>query len=136
MQPSVTIPVSWQAVLQSTFVYRGNCSYLWDTELRPGNVGTWDGSVELLETCFFNIPPDMRELRVRADAGLGFNPADPSLQRARNSRHSRASSTRDDHPMCLYKRVPAACSKLFGSKLKNLRAMWSFRCEGEPSRWC
>ena len=100
-----------------------NCSYLWDTELRPGNAGTWDGSVELLETCFFNVPPDIRELRVRADAGLGFNPADPSLQRARNSRHSRASSTRDDHPMCLYKRVPAACSKLFGSKLKNLRAM-------------
>jgi len=27
-------------------------SYLWDTELRPGNAGTWDGSVELLASCF------------------------------------------------------------------------------------
>jgi len=51
-----------------------NSSYLWDTELRPGNAGTGDGSVELLETCFVNVPPDIRELRVRADAGFGFNP--------------------------------------------------------------
>ena len=29
-----------------------NSSYPWDTELRPGNAGTWDGSLELLETCF------------------------------------------------------------------------------------
>jgi hypothetical protein len=51
-----------------------NSSYLWDTELRPANAGTWDGSVELLDTCFANVPPDIRELRVRADAGFGFHP--------------------------------------------------------------
>ena len=51
-----------------------NSSYLWDAELRPGNAGTWDGSVELLETCFVNVPPDIREIRFRADAGFGFNP--------------------------------------------------------------
>jgi hypothetical protein len=51
-----------------------NSSYLWDAELRPGNAGTWEGSVELLATCFANIPHDIRELRVRADAGFGFNP--------------------------------------------------------------
>jgi hypothetical protein len=51
-----------------------NSSYLWDTELRPGNAGPWEGSVELLETCFVNVPPDIREIRVRADAGFGFNP--------------------------------------------------------------
>jgi hypothetical protein len=51
-----------------------NSSYLWDTELRPGNVGTWEGSVELMATCFLNVPRDIRELRVRADAGFGFNP--------------------------------------------------------------
>jgi hypothetical protein len=51
-----------------------NSSYLWDTELRPGNAGTWDGSVELLASCFVNIPSDIRELRVRADAGFGFHP--------------------------------------------------------------
>src|SRR5450755_1641044 len=51
-----------------------NSSYLWDTELRPGNAGTWDGSVELMESCFFNVPRDIPELRVRTDAGFGFNP--------------------------------------------------------------
>ena len=51
-----------------------NSSYLWDTELRPGNAGTWDGSVESMATCFLNVPRDIRELRVRADAGFGFHP--------------------------------------------------------------
>jgi hypothetical protein len=46
----------------------------WDTELRPGNAGTWDGSVELMATCFLNVPRDIRELRVRADAGFGCHP--------------------------------------------------------------
>ena len=50
-----------------------NSSYLWDTELRPGNAGTWDGSVELMATCFLNVPRDIREIRVRADAGFGFH---------------------------------------------------------------
>lgn len=50
-----------------------NSSYLWDTQLRRGNAGTWDGSVELLEACFTNLPPDIREIRVRADAGFGVN---------------------------------------------------------------
>lgn len=57
-----------------------NSSYLWDTELRPGNAGTWDGSPELLDTCFANVPPDIRELRVRADAGFGFNPVFEALE--------------------------------------------------------
>lgn len=57
-----------------------NSSYLWDTELRSGNAGTWDGSVELLDTCFANVPPDIRELRVRADAGFGFNPVFKGLE--------------------------------------------------------
>jgi len=46
-----------------------NSSYLWDAELRGGNAGTWDGSIEMLETCFANVPPGIRELRARADAG-------------------------------------------------------------------
>ena len=40
----------------------------------PGNAGTWDGSVELMATCFLNVPRDIRALRVRADAGFGFHP--------------------------------------------------------------
>jgi len=42
--------------------------------LRPGNAGTWDGSPELLASCFLSLPADIRELRVRADAGFGFDP--------------------------------------------------------------
>jgi hypothetical protein len=57
-----------------------NSSYLWDTELRAGNTGTWDGSVELLDTCFANVPPDIREVRVRADAGFGFHPVFQALE--------------------------------------------------------
>jgi hypothetical protein len=55
-------------------------SYLWDAELRAGNSGTWHGSVELLDTSFANVPPDIRELRVRADAGFGFNPVFEALE--------------------------------------------------------
>jgi hypothetical protein len=57
-----------------------NSSYLWDTELRPGNAGTWDGSPALLDTCFANVSPDIRELRVRADAGFGFDPVFEALE--------------------------------------------------------
>src|ERR1039457_1834680 len=41
-----------------------NSSYLWDTELRPGNAGTWEGSVELMATCLASLPTDTRELRL------------------------------------------------------------------------
>jgi hypothetical protein len=51
-----------------------NSSFLWDTELRSGNAGTWAGSTELLASCFLSLPDDIRELRVRADAGFGYNP--------------------------------------------------------------
>lgn len=51
-----------------------NSSFLWDTELRPGDAGTWAGSRELLASCFLSIPSDIRELRVRADAGFGYGP--------------------------------------------------------------
>src|SRR5262252_7560122 len=44
-----------------------NSCYLWDTELRAGNASTWEGSPELLDTCFVNVPPDIREIRLRAD---------------------------------------------------------------------
>jgi hypothetical protein len=57
-----------------------NSSYLWDAELRAGNAGTWDGSPELLDVCFSNVPPDIRELRVRADAGFGFNSVFDALE--------------------------------------------------------
>jgi len=57
-----------------------NSSYLWDAELRRGNAGTWDGSPQLLATCFANVPADIREMRVRADAGFGLNPVFDALE--------------------------------------------------------
>jgi hypothetical protein len=51
-----------------------NSSFLWDAELRPGDAGTWAGSEELLASCFVSIPSDIREVRVRADAGFGYRP--------------------------------------------------------------
>ena len=51
-----------------------NSSFLWDTELRPGDAGTWAGSEELLAGCLLSVPADIREVRVRADAGFGFDP--------------------------------------------------------------
>jgi len=50
-----------------------NSSFLWDAELRPGNAGTWEGSLALLETGFARVPPEIRELRFRADAGFGYD---------------------------------------------------------------
>lgn len=51
-----------------------NSSFLWDVELRPGDSGTWADSEELLACCFHSIPSEIRELRVRADAGFGYGP--------------------------------------------------------------
>ena len=60
-----------------------NSAFLWDTELRPGNAGTWDSSPELLAGCFLSLPADIRELRVRADAGFGFDPVLAMLEQRR-----------------------------------------------------
>src|SRR5438552_9469109 len=51
-----------------------NSAFLWDAELRAGNAPTWDGSDELLASCFANLPKNTRELRVRADSGFGYAP--------------------------------------------------------------
>lgn len=51
-----------------------NSSFLWDTELRGGDAGTWAGSTGVLASCFLSLPSDIRELRVRADAGFGYHP--------------------------------------------------------------
>ena len=60
-----------------------NSSFLWDTELRCGNAGTWAGSTGVLACCFLSIPSDIRELRVRADAGFGYSPVLETLEQGR-----------------------------------------------------
>ena len=42
--------------------------------------GHLEGSAELLDTRFANVPPDIREIRVRADAGFGFHPVFEALE--------------------------------------------------------
>lgn len=51
-----------------------NSAYLWDARLRPGNAGTWDGSVEMLQAGFRKMPSDIREVRTRADSGFYYHP--------------------------------------------------------------
>src|SRR5437773_2805888 len=58
-----------------------NSTYFRDAELRAGNAGTWDGTPELLDTCFTNVPPDVREIRLRADSGFGFDPVLQALEK-------------------------------------------------------
>ena len=60
-----------------------NSAFLWDTELRAGDAGTWAGSTELLASCFFSLPKDLRELRFRADAGFGYHPVLERLEEVR-----------------------------------------------------
>ena len=60
-----------------------NSSFLWDTELRPGNAGTWAESTGLLASCFLSMPPEIRERRVRADAGFGYDPVLTMLEQGR-----------------------------------------------------
>lgn len=60
-----------------------NSSFLWDTELRPGDAGTWASSTELLASSFLSIPSEIRERRVRADAGFGYNPVLDILEQGR-----------------------------------------------------
>ena len=57
-----------------------NSSFLWDTELRCGDAGTWAGSAGVLASCFLSIPSGIREVRVRADAGFGYNPVLETLE--------------------------------------------------------
>lgn len=56
------------------FCWEANSSFLWDVELRRGDAGTWAGSEELLACCFLSSPSDIREFRVRVDAGFGYGP--------------------------------------------------------------
>lgn len=63
--------------------FEANSTYLWGTQLRPGNAGPWQGSEKLLSTLFENIPAEIREIRVRADSGFGFDPVLRLLEESR-----------------------------------------------------
>ena len=57
-----------------------NSSFLWDAELRPGDASAWESAPSLLRTSFSTLPPDIREVRFRADAGFGYDPVLKELE--------------------------------------------------------
>jgi hypothetical protein len=96
-----------------------NSSFLGDAELRPGNAGTWSGSVEVLASCFLSIPSDIRELRVRADAGFGFAPGFEILEQ------------RPAH-YAVVARLTASLKRVLGGlRYERLNPRWEI-AEGEP----
>ncbi len=55
---------------QPLLCVEAGAAHLWGTLLRPGDTDPHTGTVELYRSCSHNLPPDIRELRVRADAGF------------------------------------------------------------------
>jgi hypothetical protein len=101
-----------------------NSAFLWDSELRPGNAGTWSGSVELLAHCFFTAPRDIRELRVRADAGFGYNPVLRVLEQA------------GAEYAVVARMTPTLKRALGGLRYQRLNARWELaECEHRPGDW-
>lgn len=101
-----------------------NSAFLWDTELRTGNAGTWAGSVELLASCFVSVPADIRELRVRADAGFGYDPVLTVLEQ-------RAAE------YAVVARMTPSLKRVLGAlRYQRLNARWEIaECEHRPSDW-
>ncbi len=50
--------------------FEGQTKDFWHGELRPGHVHSVQGTVPLLAACFAKIPANVRQIRVRADAGF------------------------------------------------------------------
>jgi hypothetical protein len=101
-----------------------NSTFLWDTELRPGNAGPWAGSVELLASCFLSVPADIRELRVRADAGFGFDPVLAVLE-------ERATD------YAVVARMTSSLKRVLGAlRYQRLNTRWEIaECEHHPRDW-
>jgi hypothetical protein len=101
-----------------------NSSFLWDAELRPGDAGTWDGSVELLACCFLSVPADLREVRVRADAGFGFHPVLEMLEQ-RPAQYA------------VVARMTSSLKRRLGSlTYQRINPRWEIaECEHQPSGW-
>jgi hypothetical protein len=50
--------------------FEANSTHLWAARLRPGETDPHHQTVELFRDCWSNVPAEIRELRVRADAGF------------------------------------------------------------------
>ena len=101
-----------------------NSAFLWDVELRRGNAGTWAGSEELLACCFHSTPSDIRELRVRADAGFGYGPVLDMLE-ARFAQYS-----------VVARMIPSLKHALKGLRYEQMNSSWEIaEFEHRPHDW-
>jgi len=101
-----------------------NSSFLWDVELRCGDAGTWAGSEELLACCFHSTPSDIREIRVRADAGFGYGPVLDMLE-ARLAQYS-----------VVARMVPSLKRALRGLRYAPMNPRWEIaEFEHRPHGW-
>jgi hypothetical protein len=101
-----------------------NSSFLWDVELRRGDAGTWAGSEELLACCFHSTPSEIRELRVRADAGFGYGPVLDMLE-ARAAQYA-----------VVARMIPSLKHELRGLAYERMNPSWEIaEFEHRPHDW-
>jgi Transposase DDE domain group 1 len=101
-----------------------NSSFFWDVELRRGDAGTWAGSEELLACCFHSTPSDIRDLRVRADAGFGYGPVLDMLE-ARPAQYA-----------VVARMIPSLKRELRGLDYEAMNAIWEVaEFEHGPQDW-
>lgn len=102
-----------------------NSSFLWDVELRRGDAGTWAGSEELLADCFLSSPSDIREFRVRADAGFGYGPVLDMLELRPTAQYA-----------VVARMVPSLKRELGGLRYERLNPSWEIaEFEHCPHGW-
>jgi Transposase DDE domain group 1 len=102
-----------------------NSAFLWDVELRRGDAGTWAGSEELLACCFLSSPSDVREFRVRADAGFGYGPVLEMLEVHPTARYAVVS-----------RMIPSLKRELGGLRYERLNSRWEIaEFEHHPHEW-
>lgn len=102
-----------------------NSSFLWDVELRRGDAGTWAGSEELLACCFLSSPSDIREFRVRADAGFGYGPVLDMLEARPTAQYAVVS-----------RMIPSLKRELGGLRYEQMNPRWEIaEFEHHPRNW-
>jgi hypothetical protein len=102
-----------------------NSSFLWDVELRRGDAGTWAGSEELLAYCFLSSPSDIREFRVRADAGFGYGPVLDMLEMRPTAQYA-----------VVARMIPSLKRELGGLRYERLNPSWEIaEFEHHPHDW-
>jgi len=88
------------------------------------DAGTWAGSEELLARCFHSAPSDIRELRVRADAGFGYGPVLEILE-ARLAQYA-----------VVARMIPSLKHALKGLRYEQMNPRWEIaEFEHHPHDW-